>query len=215
MISYDEIYSQSDNVFGENPEKILTDFAEKIRPKKKVLDIGAGEGRNALYLAGKGFAVDALEPSAVAARKIAKEIDKKNFEIKIFDEGFESFNTPQGLYSAVLVFGLIQILRRDEINLLVSKINSWTEAGGLIFVTAFSTKDSSFNRLKNKWAEVGKNSFKDSSGNIRTYLEPGEILDIFNKFQVLFHSEHLGPKHRHGDGGLEQHEMIEFVGRKK
>jgi hypothetical protein len=62
-----------------------------------------------------------------------------------------------------------------------------------------------------QWDSIGKHSFGDGQGNLRTYLEAGQILDLFVDYRVVHHWEGLGPEHRHGDGPLERHALIEAV----
>ena len=50
----DDIYKSSECYWGLNPNGNLVQFLPLI-PKGKILDIGAGEGRNALFLAKHGF----------------------------------------------------------------------------------------------------------------------------------------------------------------
>jgi SAM-dependent methyltransferase len=64
--SFDAAYSSSDRYFGDGPEKLLTEYSGILDPGRPVLDVGAGQGRNALYLAGAGFEVDAIDPSGEA-----------------------------------------------------------------------------------------------------------------------------------------------------
>jgi hypothetical protein len=62
--------------------------------------------------------------------------------------------------------------------------------------------------------KIGKNSFSDGS-KIRTYLEENEILDLFSEWDRVYHLEGYGPEHRHGDGPLERHFVIDGIFRKK
>ncbi len=106
---------------------------------------------------------------------------------------------------------MIQILSRNEINNLINKINEWTAKNSLVFITGFSNKDSSFKSYNKEWNNCGNNSFTDNNGNYRSFLEDDEILNYFKDYNILHHFEGLGPKHRHGDGPIQQHAVIELV----
>jgi 2-polyprenyl-3-methyl-5-hydroxy-6-metoxy-1,4-benzoquinol methylase len=213
-LSYDKSYSKTKNVFGSEPEKILVRYADKIDKSKPVLYIGAGQGRNAFYLADMGFHIEAIDPSSVAIETINKIASEKKYSIISVQSDYENYNPPK-IYSAILVFGLIQILDWKSIISLTGKIENRTASGSLVFVTAFSKKDSSFQNYSAKWNAVGKNSFTDGNGNHRIFLEENEILKLFENYAVLYHWEGPGKKHTHGDGPVEQHEMIELVIKKK
>ncbi len=215
METYDKTYSRTNFVFGVNPEKTLVQFETEISKSTPVLDIGSGQGRNAIFLAKKGFKVDAIDTSKVAVKSLSKLSEEENYAIKATQSSFKEFNPKNVKYSAVLIFGLIQILDWESIHLLIKKVNKWTTKGSLIFITGFSTKDISFNRFKTEWKIIKKNSFKNNNGVYRTFLEPNEILSLFKNHTILHHWEGLGPKHQHGNNPIEQHEMIELVIQKK
>ena len=121
-----------------------------------------------------------------------------------------SFVPAQSL-SAILLFGIFQFLSKTDIRLLVSRIRDWTAVGGLVFVTAFPTEDRGIKMLSEEWKEAEPNSFQNGRGDVQTWLEPEEILTLFQGAKVLHHREGPGKWHRHGNGSLEQHSMIEAV----
>jgi O-methyltransferase involved in polyketide biosynthesis len=111
----------------------------------------------------------------------------------------------------VLLFGLLPLLDPEAIDRLLEQVTDWTAPGGLLFVTAFTTEDSAHARCAAGWACRGRNSYASSEGDIRTFLEPGEILTLLPEWSALHHREGLGPEHRHGDGELERHALAEAV----
>jgi len=80
-----------------------------------------------------------------------------------------------------------------------------------VFVTAFAITDPSYEKYSTICKMIGKNSFADKQGNIRTYLEAGEILNLFEGYNVIHHREGMGAEHHHGNGVLERHAMVEVV----
>jgi tellurite methyltransferase len=213
-MKYDEAYDNTDHVFGREPETILVKYHTSMNPDRPVLDIGAGQGRHALYLARQGFKVDAVDPSRVGINTIASAAAAGQLPVTAHNCTIDQFPDVDGAYSGVLLFGLIQELSRESIPQLVLKIDRLLQAGGVLFVTAFSTKDPAYKTHAAEWERIGKHSYQNESGTIRTYLEPDEILSIFSDYEVVYHREELGPEHRHGAGPLQRHFRIEFVGRK-
>ncbi|MBO8128638.1 MAG: methyltransferase domain-containing protein [Peptococcaceae bacterium] len=57
------------NAFGK-PSKEIIQLAHVLSPGSSVLDIGCGEGRNALFLVNQGFRVDAFDISEAGIRKL-------------------------------------------------------------------------------------------------------------------------------------------------
>jgi SAM-dependent methyltransferase len=64
-VAWDRRYEATDLVWGREPNRWLAQEATGLRPGR-ALDLGAGEGRNALWLAGQGWTVAAVDFSAVA-----------------------------------------------------------------------------------------------------------------------------------------------------
>jgi len=214
MAEYDEIYNQTENVFGTQSTLILERFFHLINKNKRVLDIGAGQGRNSIFLAKNGFKVDAIDPSRSGIEVIKAISQKENLSINSFIQGFSDFNPANTSYSAILLFGIIQVITRKELERLIKKINKWTEKGDLLFVTAHSVKDQKYYKYSKEMKSIGKNSFSDGK-IVRTFLEEKEILNFFGEWGIEYHFEGYGPEHRHGAGPVERHYVIEGIFRKK
>ena len=75
-VEYDKYY-QDENLFGE-PYPELLDFYAQIEQKGKLLDLGSGQGRDAIALARIGYDVSGIDYSEVGIKqlnKIAKQED--------------------------------------------------------------------------------------------------------------------------------------------
>ncbi|RLE19843.1 MAG: hypothetical protein DRJ61_02040 [Acidobacteria bacterium] len=213
-MDYDEQYSEVEALFGTSPERSLERFSGRLKRGSTVLDIGAGQGRNALFLARRGITVHALEPSGVAAAELVRTAEAEALNIEVFPTTFESFAPPVETYAGILIFGLMPDLGRDAIHTLVVKIDRWGDPGTLVWLTGFTTEDPAYPYHRTSWTTVGPNSFLSPAGRIRTYLEPGEILHLFEELSPLHHWEGQGPEHRHGNGPIEHHGLFEVVLRK-
>jgi tellurite methyltransferase len=212
-LGYDESYSRSPAFFGAAPDSLLADHLVLIENGEPLLDVGAGQGRNALYIARLGYRVDALEPSADGAAQISAAAAVTGLTIGVINQRFEDFRAP-GLYGAVLVFGLIPDLARGQVTALLKRAGEWLAPGSLAFLTGFTTDDPSF-ATWSSFRRVGKNSFEDQRGRIRTFLEPGELVQLSAQFEAVVCNEVMGPEHRHGEGPPERHARFEAVLRRR
>ncbi len=208
---YDDAYSRVEDYFGAGPTGILVEHWHLIPRSAPVLDVGVGQGRNALFLAGKGFSVDAIDPSKVSAEKVSLAAGRADLPVRVYNCGFETFTPQVEFYSGILLFGLLQILSRESIALLRERVTKWTAKESLLFVTAFTTGDPSYQRSRHELECVGGNSFVDAEGNPRTFLEPGEILTLFPGFAAVYHHEGMGTEHAHGDRPPHRHCSVEAV----
>jgi len=119
-----------------------------------------------------------------------------------------------GIYGTILVFGLIPLLERPEIDALAEAVTSALCGGGLLFATDFGIWDPGYSRHASEWATIGTNSFRGPEGNLRTYLESGELTRLFPGLDEIHTWEGLGPEHQHGSGPAERHGMAEAVWRR-
>ena len=93
--SWDERYSIPDYVYGTEPNEYLVEMTGRI-PKGPVLALADGEGRNGVYLAGKGYDVTAVDSSSVGlekARRLARDrsvkIETIHADLADFEIGVE------------------------------------------------------------------------------------------------------------------------------
>jgi SAM-dependent methyltransferase len=210
-MTYDKTYKETKNVYWCEPEEILKKYYERIDVTKPVLDIGAGQGRHTLFLAKAGYTVDAIDPSGISIETIRDITKRENYNINAFQQGFDEFTYVNSPYSAILVFGLLQILDLNSISLLTNLIDKYTTNGTLVFITAFSINDASFKKYQKEWNKESRNSFYDNKGNYRTFFDTSEIIKLFKSYKIIHQWEGLGRKHSHGNSPIEQHSMIELV----
>ena len=210
-MSYDTIYKETPDYFGTDASELLKEYYPSMDKAKPVLDIGAGQGRNSIFIARQGFTVDAVEPSQVGVDIINGLAEENDLPLRAYCTGFEDFKPERPPYGTVMLFGVIQILSWDMIRLLTSKISEWTTPGSLIIISAFITDDPRYEEIVREMKQVGRNSFVTTGGDYRTFLEPGEVLTLFKDYQVVHHWEGLGPEHRHGGKPPHRHGSVRAV----
>lgn len=213
-MDYDQAYRGTARYFGSAPDPLLEKWVTCLESRRPVLDVGCGQGRNSVYLARHGLSVHAVDPSPVAIGQLERRISEEKLAIHTVCAGFSEANLKHDDYGGVLLFGLVQELEWPVIGSLTEFCRQHLAAGGLLLVTAFSTLDPIYPYHHRTWRSIGHNSYRSPEGGIRTYLEPDQILELFDGYDVLHHWEGLGPEHRHGDGPPERHGRVEAVLRK-
>jgi tellurite methyltransferase len=211
MDDFDREYRATRDVFGAEAENALVRFAGFLDPRRAVLDVGCGQGRNSLFLARRGIAVDALDPSPVAVEQVTQAAEGEALTIRTMCGSFQEPGELQREYGGILVFGLIPILTRVQIGDMCRFVDKHLGPGGLLLITAFGTWDPDFEVRSTEWTPEDRNSFRSLDGRLRTYLEPGELPALFPGLATVHTWEGLGPEHRHGDGPPERHGMAEAV----
>ena len=70
-MNWDDRYSEPGFAYGTAPNDFLLSVADRI-PKGKILSLAEGEGRNAVYLAARGYEVTGVDGSKVGLGKAEK-----------------------------------------------------------------------------------------------------------------------------------------------
>jgi len=79
--AWNQRYSQADLVWSATPNRFLADEAAGL-PPGRALDLGAGEGRNAIWLAERGWTVTAVDFSDVAIAKARAIAETRNLSVQ-------------------------------------------------------------------------------------------------------------------------------------
>ena len=136
-----------------------------------VLDLGSGDGRNALFLARAGFtiiAVDAVEAAITALRLNASEA---GLEIETHVADIARFPFAPS-YANIVSTLTLHFLPKDEAPMVIARAKECTARGGLNVVSLF-TADGPLR-------PPGSRAF---------WLEPGELRSYYEGWDVL-HLEH-------------------------
>lgn len=77
---WNERYASSERLFSEQPDETLVELAGEL-PPGRALDLGAGEGRNSLWLGARGWQVVAVDGSDVALDRLAARAAERGLEV--------------------------------------------------------------------------------------------------------------------------------------
>jgi SAM-dependent methyltransferase len=208
---YDDAYRTA-GWFGDGPERILAAHWEHLPAGARVLDIGVGQGRNALPLAARGCRVTGIDTSRVAVEAAGAAAAAAGLDLDLRRIDYRFMDEPDEPWDAVLCFGLLPMLAPADVGALSEKLRGWVRRGGLLLITGRHTGDPRFGELPAPWQRSGPRSYHDPDGDRhRFYLHPDEIIDLFAGWTVLHHAEGLGESHRHGDGPEERHGIVKAV----
>lgn len=169
---WDEKYAQSSSfLYSKMPSEFLLRHLDLIPKGGKILEVGAGEGRNAVALALKGFGVTAIDFSAVAQER-ARQLAQDSGASVTWKSGDLDFFIPELLtYDAI-----VSVDFRPPLTLLKNLSRGLKQGGHLL--------------MENPLLEAMKT--QKSLEAFECY-KPNELLQVLNpqasQFRILHYSE--------------------------
>lgn len=152
-----------------------TDFLERhaeLLTGRCALDLACGGGRNAIFLAGRGFCVDAVDISEVAIKSLKKRVG--DLPICPILADLDTFTPEANRYDLAV---MAHFLDRD----LIARTAEALKPGGLFVVETYMDHPDNEKR-----------------GNPDFLLAPGELKKLFEGWTVLVYEEFPnGPEERY------------------
>ncbi|MCB9395517.1 MAG: class I SAM-dependent methyltransferase [Acidimicrobiaceae bacterium] len=94
-------YDVEHYVFGTEPNDFLRAGVDRLRPSR-VLCLAEGEGRNAVFLAGQGFEVSAVDLSEVGVRKTHDLAASRGVTVRATAADLGSFDLGDGQWDSIV-----------------------------------------------------------------------------------------------------------------
>lgn len=102
---WDQHYDERELVWSAEPNRFLVAESEAL-PPGRALDLACGEGRNALWLAERGWRVTAVDYSGVALGKAQQIAARRGVEAEWVAADLLEYEPEPGAYDLVIVFYL-------------------------------------------------------------------------------------------------------------
>ena len=164
---WDMKYLERKPDLNQGPNTILKKYL-RILPKGRALDLAAGEGRNALFLAENGFEAEAVDVSPVAITRVRKSAKVRGVKVKAVVADLDTYRIPPGHYDVILNF---YFLDRH----LIPRIKKGLKKGGMVVFETYTAEQ--------------KKLGTGGPGQDKYVLKPNELLRLFRGFHVLFYRE--------------------------
>jgi len=132
---WDERYADEEYVYGTEPNDFLKEHVERL-PGGKVLSLCEGEGRNAVFLAGKGYEVTGVDSSSVGLAKAQRLAEKQGVHISTQLADMGDFHIePESWDGVVSIFCHIPAGMRAELH---RQIVAGLKPGGVLILEAYT-----------------------------------------------------------------------------
>ncbi|KAA6324185.1 Tellurite methyltransferase [termite gut metagenome] len=140
-------YENSNGCFwAKEPAKFVKLFVKKYCADLrglKGLDLGAEEGKNAVFLASKGAKVLAIDISTIALSRFNQQpnysIAQNSVEVKCSD--IRDINFDAGSFDFIVAYGILYCLSStEEVKTYIEKIKSWIVPNGYFICVTFTNE---------------------------------------------------------------------------
>jgi len=175
------------------PKQIVVEYEPAI-PSGIVLDLGCGTGDNAIFIAGQGRTVEAVDNSAKAIRELEDKAGPVWGRIAVIKQNVEDFRFSMS-YAAIISTCVLHFLEKTQIAELVDNMKRHTLQKGLNIVSVF-TKNGELSGL--------------------TFFENNELRKMYADWDILHYSEKPNRcREKREDGTPKIHEVATIVARSK
>jgi SAM-dependent methyltransferase len=99
---WDRRYADSERAFSSEPNPLLVELASPLAAGR-ALDLAAGAGRNAVWLAGRGWRVTAVDFSRVGLERAASRAGDLGLELDCIHADLYDYRPPAGAFDLVLI----------------------------------------------------------------------------------------------------------------
>lgn len=188
--NYEKWYEGDEYYWGLEPGEFLKELIKLCPPApgKTVLDIGCGEGKDAVYMAQQGYEVSASDLTDNGIRKTLALAAKRGVKVNAYVDDINELKA-DGQYDIVYSTGTVQYLFDDKKDAFFRKIESITKPNGIVYFNVFVEK--SFIDLPPDWDKEEK---MWKSGELFTYFADWKIERID---EVIFEDNSGGIPHYH------------------
>ena len=173
MNPWNERFKQSEFVYGKEPNEFIREQADRFTKGANIAAYAEGEGRNAVYLASRGFSVTAYDYAQSGLNK-TEQLAKQNgvklqTKLKNLIEDPLLQNTYDG---AIMIFG--HFPKESQLHVL-NKIMASLKAGGLFLFEVYEEKQLTYGTGGPK-----ELSFLYKNSDLLKWSEQFEVIHFFS-----------------------------------
>lgn len=167
---YEEYYRHNDFYWGTTPNSLALNILRFIYPTKplKLLEIGCGEGRDAIFFTRNGFDVTAFDISETGINKAKQLAIKSRVNVNFFQSDLKNFK-PAETYDVIYSSGVLHHITDEFKEELFNYYKDYTSINDFNIFNVFVTKP---------YIEIPP----DSDGDDNTW-HSGELLQIYSDWK--------------------------------
>lgn len=155
MSNYDEQYKTEQNLFG-TPYAEFEAFIERYGAQGgKALDLGCGQGRDALLLARYGYTVTGVDSSAVGVAQMVERAKASNLSVIGVVGDLHEFRTDEN-FDVVVLDSILHFIKNDRAKemALLERVLSILNVNGYVFIFVHQSGKNE-KELRDWFAQIG------------------------------------------------------------
>ncbi|MCK1995142.1 class I SAM-dependent methyltransferase [Peribacillus muralis] len=210
---WEQEYRNVDSLWGFNPNNILSQYVDMLPESGKVLDIGIGEGRNALFFAKRGFAVEGIDISETAVERCLEFSKEHNLNVKASVQDITSFEIEPNKYSLIILSNVLNFFPDRDIKIIIEKVKNGLLKNGLVYISAFDDKEPGRKKAPEKYEQLAEHTFYNERLNMFLhYFTRSELEGFFADYKMISLSQSYSLDISHGQPHY--HSTLEIMSQK-
>ena len=184
---YLEFYCKAEDYFPKkyNTNPVHSEVLEAMDTVKpcKALDLGCGQGRNALFLVQHGFDVTAVDQNELSLEILQSIVEQEDLEMPVGIYDINSASIGQ-TYDFIVSTVVLMFLQADRIPAIIQNMQEQTSIGGYnLIVCAMDTED------------------YPCSVHFPFTFKEGELANYYQDWEFIKYNENPGHLHRRDENG--------------
>ena len=184
---YLEFYCKLEDYFPKkyNSNPVHSEVLEAMDTVKpcKALDLGCGQGRNALFLVQHGFDVTAVDQNELSLEILQSIVEQEDLEMPVGLYDINSASIGQ-TYDFIVSTVVLMFLQADRIPAIIQNMQEQTSIGGYnLIVCTMNTED------------------YPCSVNFPFTFKEGELANYYKDWELIKYNENPGHLHRRDENG--------------
>jgi tellurite methyltransferase len=187
----ERVYGQDEYYWGTDPNEMAektVDLASEFGDMVTVVDIGAGEGRDAVFFAEQGWEVYAIDISPTGLQKADCLADRRGVPLETIEADANDLSLPDSV-DVVYSAGTLQYIRPENRDRQFQRFKEATTSGGIHAMFAFV--DHPEIPTPPDWTE---NEHFYARGELADYYDDWETLQLQ---ELVFDDDSGGEPHQH------------------
>ena len=180
------------------PSIEIVDLAGQLSTGYSILDLGCGDGRNALFLAEKGCSVTCVDFSEEALKRLHYFAELKGLAIETYQRDLCNYNFIND-YDLIIAHGVLHFLKQDCWTRLIEDMKIHTRIGGYNVVAVFTDRIPAAEHVKERVGDL----FKE-----------GELFELYADWHIVAKKSYIKEENP-PDQEWHQHPINKIVAQKR